>query len=146
MRNVNRRHFLKLASAGAVAVASLQAPLAAAQPGTSPQVLILGAGMAGAAAAYWLRKFGISALVLEARDRVGGRIWSSFRWPDAPIDLGAAWLVDPSHSPLTPFTSAFNIKTVATNFFNYQMFRTNGASISAATAAAYLALYGAVEA
>ena len=129
---LTRRRFLRLASAGAMAGAA-QAQAAAAQP----QVLILGAGMAGAAAAYWLRKFGISALLLEARDRLGGRIWSSFRWPDAPIDLGAAWLVDPTHSPLTPFTSAFNIKTVATNFFNYQMFRTNGASISAATSIAW---------
>jgi monoamine oxidase len=29
-------------------------------------------------------------LVLEGRDRTGGRIWTDSKWPDLPLDLGAS--------------------------------------------------------
>jgi monoamine oxidase len=66
------------------------APQAAAGGGTS--VLVLGAGMAGLAAARALSARGFAVTVLEARDRIGGRIWTDRRWADAPLDLGAAWI------------------------------------------------------
>ncbi|MFI4956536.1 MAG: FAD-dependent oxidoreductase [Gammaproteobacteria bacterium] len=54
-------------------------------------IIIIGAGIAGLAAADYLTKRGVSVLVLEARNRVGGRIW-----PDdslgVPIGKGAAWI------------------------------------------------------
>lgn len=56
------------------------------------QVLILGAGAAGLAAARFLRQRSIRVQVLEARDRIGGRIWTyreSF-WP--PLELGAEFV------------------------------------------------------
>src|SRR5215470_4390657 len=56
-------------------------------------VVIIGAGVSGLAAAGQLRKSGMSALVLEARDRVGGRAWTRHE-PDlsAPIELGAEFI------------------------------------------------------
>src|SRR5689334_13382645 len=53
-------------------------------------VVIIGAGVSGLAAAGELRKSGLSVLVLEARDHVGGRVWARHE-PDlsAPIELGA---------------------------------------------------------
>lgn len=140
---LNRRRFLSTtgAAVAGAGLGALPAPAAAAQP----QVLILGAGMAGVAAAYWLRKLGISSLILEARDRAGGRIWTSTRWADAPVDLGATWLNAPDLSPLTPFVNAFNIKTVPTPFFNFQMVRSNGVKLSAQQIAQAIALYGQVE-
>jgi len=44
--------------------------------GDGKHVLVLGAGLAGMAAAYELTKLGYNCTVLEARDRVGGRCWS----------------------------------------------------------------------
>jgi len=56
-------------------------------------VLIIGAGAAGLAAAAELARAGTSALLLEARDRIGGRVWSRHE-PDlpVPIELGAEFI------------------------------------------------------
>jgi len=42
------------------------------------KVIVIGAGIAGLAAAQQLQQFGLEVIVLEARDRVGGRI-ATFR-------------------------------------------------------------------
>lgn len=55
--------------------------------------LILGAGAAGLAAAAELARAGRSALVLEARERVGGRIWSHHEPAlPVPVELGAEFI------------------------------------------------------
>ena len=54
-------------------------------------VLIAGAGLAGLAAARALDAAGVSALVVEARDRVGGRTWSA-PVGGAVFDLGGQWI------------------------------------------------------
>ena len=55
-------------------------------------VCIVGAGYAGLTAARRLAQAGKSVVVLDARDRVGGRIWT-FQLPDGtPIDRGGGWL------------------------------------------------------
>jgi monoamine oxidase len=56
-------------------------------------VVIIGAGVSGLAAASELRKSGLSVLILDARDHVGGRAWTRHE-PDlsAPIELGAEFI------------------------------------------------------
>lgn len=44
--------------------------------GSGRKVVVLGAGVAGLSAAYELQKKGFEVVVLEARDRVGGRVWT----------------------------------------------------------------------
>jgi monoamine oxidase len=56
-------------------------------------VIVIGAGMAGLAAARELSENGIKTLVLEARDRVGGRIFTEFSdFGNIPIELGAEFV------------------------------------------------------
>jgi protoporphyrinogen/coproporphyrinogen III oxidase len=53
-------------------------------------VAVIGAGLAGLTAAYRLRQRGFDVTVFEARDRVGGRVWT-VRKGDFIMDLGAAF-------------------------------------------------------
>lgn len=55
-------------------------------------VLVVGAGLAGLTAARTLRRRGVDVLVLEARDRVGGRIHSVRLANGVTADLGAQWI------------------------------------------------------
>ncbi|MCI4651684.1 NAD(P)/FAD-dependent oxidoreductase [Phaeodactylibacter sp.] len=55
-------------------------------------VLIIGGGLTGLTLNYLLRKAGYAALILEARDRLGGRIWTKTTTEGVNIDMGATWL------------------------------------------------------
>lgn len=64
------------------------------EPLRNPDVLVIGAGMAGLAAAHELSLSGKSVTVLEARDRIGGRVYTD----SSGFDQGAYWLhQDPEH-------------------------------------------------
>src|SRR5438046_1871441 len=61
-------------------------------------VLIIGAGMAGLAAARELGRAGVDCTVLEARDRIGGRVWTAGIAPGgAPVELGAEFIHGKPH-------------------------------------------------
>src|SRR6202051_2668899 len=55
-------------------------------------VAIIGAGAAGLGAVHALKRSGLSTMVLEARDRVGGRGHTIMAAPDITFDLGCGWL------------------------------------------------------
>jgi monoamine oxidase len=55
-------------------------------------VAVIGAGAAGLGAARALENSGLSVIVLEARDRVGGRGHTIMAAPDITFDLGCGWL------------------------------------------------------
>jgi monoamine oxidase len=58
---------------------------------TTPDVIVIGAGVAGLTVARDLSAASLRVLVLEARDRLGGRI-STHHTPDGPIELGAEFV------------------------------------------------------
>ena len=62
---------------------------------TQPKVIVIGAGMAGLAAASELHGLGCKVVVLEARDRIGGRCWTD-NVDGRIIDLGAGKIPESS--------------------------------------------------
>lgn len=58
----------------------------------SPEVLVVGAGMAGLTAAHDLVASGRRVRVLEARERVGGRVWSPTLGNGSVVEMGGEWL------------------------------------------------------
>ena len=83
---------------------------------TRKNVIVLGAGLTGLSAAQACSKAGHMVQVVEARNRVGGRIWTSREWPDLPTDMGASWIHGVSGNPLTNIADKANIKRVGTSY------------------------------
>ena len=68
------------------------------------RVVVAGAGFAGLLAAYRVVQAGHEVVVLEARDRVGGRVWSQELVPGDPrtvVERGAEFVLR-AHLDLTP--------------------------------------------
>jgi monoamine oxidase len=79
---------------------------------SSVDVVVVGAGASGLAAAYSLRKAGLSVIVFEARDRVGGRTWSE-KVAGAVIDHGGQW-IGPAQTRVCELVDEFGIDTFET--------------------------------
>lgn len=54
-------------------------------------IVIIGAGLSGLVAGYQLKKANISFIILEARNRVGGRIYTKNSEKNTPVEMGATW-------------------------------------------------------
>jgi len=59
---------------------------------SDPDIVVIGAGAAGLAAAKTLIARGFALQVIESRNRTGGRAWTDTARYGVPVDLGCAWL------------------------------------------------------
>ncbi|MET0450067.1 MAG: NAD(P)/FAD-dependent oxidoreductase [Aeromicrobium sp.] len=81
--------------------------------------IVVGAGVAGLTAARLLTRAGRRVVVLEARDRVGGRVWTD-RTDGFVTDLGASWIHGITDSPVAAAAEALGMRTVEFTVGGYQ--------------------------
>ena len=101
-RLLSRRSFVS----GLLAGATL--PLWAQTLPTNPDVVIIGAGSAGLAAARMLMATGKSVVVLEAANRIGGRAYTESHSFGVPIDHGCSWVMGGEYLPYVEMAEQWN--------------------------------------
>jgi monoamine oxidase len=77
---------------------------------SSVDVAIIGAGAAGLGAANALKNSGLSVIVLEARDRVGGRAHTIMAAADVTFDLGCGWLHSANQNSFVKIAEQLNFE------------------------------------
>jgi len=127
---MKRRKFLKRALIGLPVIwltptllASCQGEEEVAPNGKT--VLIVGAGIAGLAAAQRLKSKGFSVIILESQDRIGGRLRTN-RTLGIPFDEGASWIHGPKGNPITQLASAAGANTFLTNDESVRVYDVDG--------------------
>ena len=98
--SISRRQFLGTIASGSLALAR-----------PTHSCIIIGAGLSGLAAGSMLKRAGWNVTILEARNRIGGRVLS-FSFPEAPnlvCELGAEW-VGASHERMQALCHTFGLK------------------------------------
>lgn len=88
-----------------------------ASAGAVEKVIVVGAGLAGLTAANALTAAGVETVVLEARDRIGGRL-HTVDVAGSPIDMGGSWIHTPIGNPLRDFASQAEVACRPGNFLD----------------------------
>ncbi len=90
----------------------------------APKVVIIGAGFAGLSAAYYLHKKKIDFVILEARNRIGGRVFSHVmdEKDNLVIELGAEW-VGNSHERLQNLCNEFGLELQNNQFDSHLIYQ-----------------------
>src|SRR5215203_6178407 len=114
----NRREFLRILGASSLGLALAPQNLYAQKRKKS--CVIIGAGFAGLAAAFRLKNAGWTVTVLEARNRIGGRVFSHSmpQNPNLLCELGAEW-VGESHARIRALCADFKIPLQKHQFDDY---------------------------
>jgi monoamine oxidase len=104
---ITRRRFLANAGLMAAGLPLYAGPVKAR---AQHSCIVVGAGLAGLTAAYRLTAGGWQVTVLEARNRIGGRVWS-YRFPQAPelvCEMGGEWIGN-DHKKIRALATELNI-------------------------------------
>lgn len=130
-QKIYRRDFLKLALLAATGPALTHCrQLEGNDDPASAEIVVVGAGMAGLSAARTLQEAGYKVLVLEGRERSGGRVWTSHTWPDIPLDLGGSWIHGVKGNPLTALADEIGAKRLVTDYDNTWVYERDGSLLS----------------
>lgn len=81
--------------------------------------IVIGAGISGITAARLLHNAGREVVILEARDRIGGRMWTD-RTAGFAVDRGASWIHGLTGNPLTRIVERLGIPTLEFTVGSYQ--------------------------
>jgi monoamine oxidase len=101
MPKLSRRRFV---AASAASAAGAAAPAWGAT-GPDAEIVVIGAGAAGIAAARRVASAKARLIVLEANDRIGGRCFTETTTFGVPYDRGAHWIHTPELNPITPLVA-----------------------------------------
>ncbi|MCV7078707.1 flavin monoamine oxidase family protein [Mycobacterium szulgai] len=132
MSQLSRREFLAAASltgAGLAAGCTTNRPPARStkisRPGTTTtappdtkSVLVIGAGMAGLGAARSLADAGWPVRVIEARNRIGGRVHTNRDW-GVPLEMGASWIHGATNNPLDELADKVSAQRSPTEYYKW---------------------------
>jgi monoamine oxidase len=88
-------------------------------------VIVIGAGIAGLAAARRLVDLDYDVIVLEATDRIGGRLRTD-RSLGAPFEVGAGWIHGPNGNPVSDLAKAAGSTTFVTDDESFEVFSPDG--------------------
>lgn len=121
---ISRRRLLKAGLVSTVALPVLLPGLANATV-ADVDVIVIGAGIAGLAAAQRLVELGYETIVLEADNAPGGRIKTDWTL-DAPFELGAGWIHGPDGNPISDLARAADARPFVTDDESYRVFASNG--------------------
>lgn len=125
---ITRRRLLKAGLASTVALPGLL-PRRAKASIADVDVIVIGAGIAGLAAARRLVELGYETIVLEADSAPGGRIKTDWSL-GAPFEVGAGWIHGPEGNPISELADAAEAKPFVTDDENYRVFAANGDAVS----------------
>lgn len=130
--HLGRREFL-FATLGTIAGSSalLTASCGDAASKADGRVIVIGAGLAGIGAARRLERAGVRTTILEARNRIGGRVWSR-RALGAQLDLGAAWIHDVRGNPLSRLADRLELTRVPTDWERIELREPGGGPVEGA--------------
>src|SRR5579871_1840934 len=96
---MTRRDLLAASAAMAMAPMAGRSAFAAPLP-READIVVIGAGAAGIAAARRIQAANRKVIVVEADTRLGGRCWTDSSTFDVPFDRGARWLHNPETNPM----------------------------------------------
>ncbi|MEM5472453.1 NAD(P)/FAD-dependent oxidoreductase [Hoeflea sp. AS60] len=125
---ISRRQLMKAGLLGTAALPMLL-PRKARAAIADVDVIVIGAGIAGLAAAQRLVELGYETIVLEADSVPGGRIKTDWTL-EAPFEVGAGWIHGPDGNPISDLAEAVDAKPFVTDDDSYRVFAANGDPVS----------------
>jgi monoamine oxidase len=104
--------------------------MAAHHPPAQYDAIVIGAGVAGLAAARHLKQAGQRVIVLEARGRIGGRVHTD-RTTGIPLEMGASWIHGSEGNPLAELAQQVGMTYRVSDYTNLALYVAPGQQMSA---------------
>lgn len=140
---MQRRHWIQ-AALGLLGAGTLPACGGSSSAASPKTVLVLGAGIAGLAAAWQLNARGYRVTVLEASSRIGGRLKTD-NTLGVPLDLGASWIHGTTDNPITGLANELGAVRKKTDYNSATTFDVDGHEMTPTREAALTAVRKAIE-